>query len=329
MDGKSKARRKAIDNAKLGLFVLAGLLFMIFSLYMIGRNRNLFGATFTISAIFYNVNGLTPGNNVRFSGIDVGTVNSIDIESDSTIPVSMILDKKMKRFLKQNAVATIGTDGLMGNKLININTQPGPSAPLQTGDRIQSLKPIETDEMLRTLNTTNDNIEIITANLKSITQKLNNSNSLWNLLADTVIATDLKKSVMDIRTASDHALHITNDIRLLMQKVKKGEGMAGAVLNDTAVFYQLRQSANEIQEASKRARLFTDDLNHVMQQVKKGEGTAGELLYDTAMSNKVHRSMAQLEQGITRFNKNMEAMKHNFLFRSYFKKQEKEAGKKK
>src|SRR5688500_3974021 len=118
-------KHKPINNAKLGIFVIAGIVFLIMTLYMIGRNRNLIGPTFTINAVVSNVNGLMPGNNVRFKGIDVGTVKSITLENDSAIIVSMLIDKKMKPYLKQNAIATIGTDGIMGNKLVNINSHKG------------------------------------------------------------------------------------------------------------------------------------------------------------------------------------------------------------
>lgn len=315
--------KRTLDNTKLGIFVMMGLVFMVFSLYMIGRNRNLFGPTFTISASFYNVDGLTTGNNVRFSGIDVGTVQKIEIESDSTIRVLMIIDKGVKKFLKQNAIATIGTDGLMGNKLININSQAGYAPPLESGAIIQTLRPIETDDMLRTLNTTNDNIEIITQNLKSITQKLNNSNSLWNLLADTIIAGDLTKAVASIRMASSHTVTFTKVAEGLLQDVKRGEGLAGALVTDTVVFSQLKKSVTDLQQTTEYAQRFAADLDSVMQQVKLGKGTVGELAYDTALSGKLQRSMIQVEEGTTRFNENMEALKHNFLFRPYFRKQEK------
>src|SRR6185369_12860165 len=124
---------KTIENAKLGLFVIAGLLFLIFSLYMIGRNRTLFGSSFTISANFRNVNGLMLGNNVRFSGIDVGTVQKIEIVSDTLVKVTMIIDEGVRKFVKKNAVASVGTDGLMGNKVININSQPGDVDPVSPG----------------------------------------------------------------------------------------------------------------------------------------------------------------------------------------------------
>src|SRR5690606_32869164 len=120
-------KTKATDNVKLGLFVVAGLVFLITTLYMIGRNRNLFGTTFTIKASMNSVNGLTRGNNVRFKGIDVGTVKDIEIAGDSAVLVVMIIDEKIRPYIKQNSIASIGTDGLMGSKLININSRPGPS----------------------------------------------------------------------------------------------------------------------------------------------------------------------------------------------------------
>lgn len=316
-------KERIIDNTKLGVFILAGLMFLIFSLYMIGKNRNLFGSTFKISASFDNVNGLTSGSNVRFAGIDVGTVQEIKILSDSSIEVTMLLDSKVRKFLKKNALASIGTDGLMGNKLININPQPGISEELTPGSVLQSLKPIETDEMLRTLNTTNENIEIITQNLKGVTQKLNNSNSLWNLLADTIIAYDLKRAVSDVRVASSRTSDFTKEAGELIRSLKSGEGLAGTLLTDTLLPHKLRESLGEIQSATLQMKDFTREINEIVSTVKQGKGTAGEILYDTALSNRLKRSTLQIQEGTTRFNENMEALKHNFLFRGYFKKQEK------
>lgn len=314
---------KSLNNVKLGLFVFAGLLFMVFSLYMIGSNRNLFGSSFTIKASFYNVDGLTPGNNVRFSGIDVGTVKTVEIESDSTISVTMLLDKSVRKYLRQNVIASIGTDGLMGNKLININSQSGAAPLLQPGTVIQSLRPIETDAMLRTLNTTNNNIEIITQNLKSITEKLNSNNSLWTLLADTVIAQDLTLAVQEIRAASKNTVAFTEQANYLIRDVRKGEGLAGSILTDTLVFTQLKNAVNGLEKTSNSAQRLASDLEVLVKQTKQGEGTAGTLLSDTALVNKLKRSMISVEEGTSRFNENMEALKHNFLTRGYFRKQEK------
>src|SRR3546814_10707910 len=108
---------------------------------MIGKNRNLLGGSFPLKAVVSNVNGLVPGNNVRYKGIDVGTVQSIGVENDTAIVVTMLIDNKMRPYIKRNAIASIGSDGLMGNKLININSQSGHAEPVESGAIISSLKP--------------------------------------------------------------------------------------------------------------------------------------------------------------------------------------------
>lgn len=306
------------------MFVIAGIVFLILTLYMIGKNRNLLGATFTIQAMVNNVNGLVPGNNVRFKGIDVGTVKSITVENDSAIIITMVIDEKMRPYLKKNAIASIGTDGLMGNKLININSQPGPADPLGPGDIILSRKPVETDEMLRTLNTTNDNIERITHNLYEISVKLNSSQSLWSLLSDTVITQDLKVAVREFKKAGSNTAVLTNNARSLVNKLDAGDGLANKLFTDTTLSSQLVLSIQEILDASSKTSAIMQGLQHVVDDLQHGDGTAGLILSDTLLRQKLFRSASSIEQGTDRFNQNMEAMKHNFLFRRYFKKLEKE-----
>ncbi|MFM7902274.1 MAG: MlaD family protein [Bacteroidota bacterium] len=133
------------SNIRLGLFVTIGTLVLVVALYLIGSNQSMFGSTIRISAQFYNVNGLMQGNNVRYAGIDIGTVDKIKIENDSSVTVYMLIEKKHSQYIKKNALAAIGTDGLMGNKLVNINPGRGSSEPVVDGDMIASLKPVETD----------------------------------------------------------------------------------------------------------------------------------------------------------------------------------------
>jgi phospholipid/cholesterol/gamma-HCH transport system substrate-binding protein len=314
---------RKVDNVKLGLFVLAGGLFLIFSLYMIGKNRNLFSSTFTISASFYNVNGLMPGNNVRFSGIDVGTVKAISLESDTSVRVTMIIDKKVKKFIKKNSVAAVGTDGLMGNKLVNISGQPGEAPAIEEGDEILSLLPVETDEMLRTLNTTNQNIANISSDLKKITQKINNSTSLWKLLSDTLIVKDIKQAAVNIKLASHHAARAGNEFVDMTRRVKQGDGLAGTLITDTTLSRALRKSLNDIEVASSQAALMATDLKEISATIKQGKGAAGMLVSDSLMVQRLSQTLKNIESGTAKFNENMEAMRHHVLFRAYFKKMEK------
>lgn len=313
-----------MHNVQLGLFVLAGIIFLVFMLYMMSKNRNLLGSTFTIKAVVSNVNGLVPGNNVRFKGIDVGTVKSISIFNDTAIYVNMVIDSKMRRYIKQNAITSIGTDGLMGNKLININSKPGFSEPVEDGSILFSLKPVETDEMLRTLNTTNSNIERITENLKQITIKLNTSNNLWNLLSDTSITQDLKQTLANFREAGSNTVRFTSNAEGMVSRLDEGNGIVSALFTDTLMVEQLSTSLATIQHASEQTSRMMEDLKKVIENMKQGGGTAGMLLTDSTLKNSLQKSISNVEQGTGRFNENMEALKSNFLFRRYFRKLEKQ-----
>lgn len=317
-------KNKAIDNAKVGLFVLAGVLFMLLTLYMIGKNKNLLGSSFTLKAVVNDVNGLVPGNNVRFKGIDVGTVKSIEIDNDTAIHITMVIDQKIKTHIKKNAIATIGTDGLMGNKLVNINSLDGFSESVQEGEVLYSRNPIDTDEMLRTLNITNNNIEKITSNLYEITVKLNGSKSLWSLLSDTVITEELQKGISEFRKASSNTAELTRTTKELALNLERGEGMVNKLFTDTALVFQLVNSLHNIEKASDDAASTVSEINAMFSDIKEGEGTAGLLLSDSLLRQSLYNSALNLEEGTYRFNQNMEALKSNFLFRRYFKKIEKQ-----
>jgi len=318
-------------NLKLGAFVLAGTVFLIIVLYMIGAKRNLFSNTFTITADFYNVNGLMAGNNVRFSGINVGTVESVEIISDSSVRVVMLIQDKVKQYIKKNSVATVGTDGLMGNKLVNINAaKDGSMAPsIEEGDELKTLRPIETDEMIRTLSTTNDNIKNITADLKTIAQKINSRNTLWSLLMDTVVAENIKQAVVNIKMAGNNAAVVIGDLHYLTKEMKGGKGLIGTLITDTTLSTRLDHTMVKLNLAGDNLAVITGDLGNVSKKINTNEGTLGMLIMDTMFVKDLKSAMKNLDSGTGNFNENMEALKHNILLRKYFKKKAKEAEKKK
>jgi phospholipid/cholesterol/gamma-HCH transport system substrate-binding protein len=314
-------RKRTIDNVKLGVFVLAGALFLVFSLYMIGRNRSLFADTFTVSAYFENINGLVAGNNVRFAGIDVGTVKAITVESDTKLRVTMIIDRKMHNHIKTNAVASIGTDGLVGNKLVNINSGFGMAVPVEDGSVISSRLPIETDEMLRTLQTTNGNIAVITENLKEVSVRLNGSATLWSILADTLIVRDLKEAVSHINQAGANTELATAGAQKIVTRLSDGNGLVNSIFTDTVLRNTLAQSVADLHRTSKSLATAAGQLKEITGSVKESKGTLGILLSDTTTSRRLQQTVTNIEQGSGRFNENMEALKQNFLFRKYFRKQ--------
>ena len=320
--------KQVVNNVKLGAFVLAGLFFLVLLLYMIGRNQNLFGATFTINTRFNNVQGLVAGNNVRYAGIQVGTIKRINILNDTLIEVRMIIDEKMKSFIRQNAVASIGTDGLMGNKVINISPSRESAPLIEEGHTISSRKAIDTDEMLRTLSNTNNDVAIIAEKLKTTIGQINNSSVLWKVLNDQTLPQNLRLSAENVQLTTARAAEMAKDMQALVTDVKNGKGSVGTLLTDTAFAENLNRAIQSIKLVAVHAEelIATVDsaVTDVQQDVNNGKGTINALLKDSLMATKLNLSMDNIQKGTDGFNQNMEALKYNFLFRGYFRKLEKE-----
>lgn len=152
----------------LGVFVSIGLILLVISVYLIGSKKNLFTSNFHITASFRDVNGLQNGDNVRFRGINIGTVEEMNVLNDSTINVVMICEERMKIYIKKNAVASITTDGLMGNKMVSLNNGTTISKMIEENDTLHSLLPLDINEMEQKLKTSNDNIAIITRHVSTL-----------------------------------------------------------------------------------------------------------------------------------------------------------------
>lgn len=316
-------------NIRVGIFVLVGTVLLIFSLYLIGAKQNLFGSTFELKSQFKNVNGLMPGNNVRFTGIDVGTVKSVEIINDSTVNVTMIIEDKVQEFIKKNSTAMVGTDGLMGNKLVNILTSNEPSESVEDGDFLASKNPLGTDDMMRTLNMTNENVRDITVDLKNIVSRLNSPNTLWSILMDTIVAENVKQAIVNIKVTGERTAIITGDLSRIVKHVKEGKGTIGALIADTSFAVRLNQSIVNIKLITDSLALVTGDMHYITSKVKKGEGGIGTVLMDTTFVNNLNETMKNVRSGTKNFDEDMAALKHNILLRNYFKKKEKEAKKKK
>ncbi|HAL83130.1 MAG TPA: MCE family protein [Mucilaginibacter sp.] len=315
------------NNIKLGVFVLAGLFVLIFAFYMIGKNQNMFGSNFELKTRFYNLNGLAEGNNVLFSGIQAGTVKNIKLINDTTIEATMLIDDKIRKYIHKNAVVAIGTEGLMGNKIVNISPGKGASPLVAEGDLLAAQKNISTDEMLQTLSKTSNNVAIISEALKGTVLRVNGS-ALLDLFNDKSIGVSLKSSLKNISKATANASEITQSLNKIVAQIKNGKGGAGVLLSDTAFAGNLKEAMVRIKSASDNANQMTIQLNNMVKEIQQelgnGKGPLNTLLKDSVMTKNLSRSMDNIQKGTDNFNQDMEALKHNFLLRSYFKKLEKE-----
>lgn len=167
---------------KLGMFVSIGLVVFIAAIYFIGKRQNLFGSTFHLKSQFKTVSGLKVGNNVRFSGINVGTVDNIEIINDSTVVVGLIIEEEVQKFIKTDARASIGSDGLMGEKVLTIFPGTSSNKMVKDNDKIASSSAVEMDDLMKSVKISVDNAAVITYQLAEFTYKMNNGNGILSRL---------------------------------------------------------------------------------------------------------------------------------------------------
>ena len=188
---------------RLGLFIMGGLLLFIIAVFIIGRQKNLFNPVFNLTSTFYNVSGLQVGNNVRFSGINVGTVDNIKIINDSTVKVDMIIRQEVKQFLKEDCEVAIGSEGLIGDRLLIITQGSASAGPAIEGQELGSIEPVETDAIMASLEVTAGNAEIISESLAEIMMKINSGQgTLGRLIQDSTIAENFNQTMLNLKKSS-------------------------------------------------------------------------------------------------------------------------------
>ena len=181
------------QKIKTGIFVTIGIGILLITVFIIGNQKNLFDNRFTIKANFSNVSGLQVGNLVRFAGINTGTVSDISILNDTTVQVSMALQESVKKFIKQDASANIGSDGLMGDKIIQISAGSPGQPIVKENSLIKGKNPLNMDAVMVKLNNIATNAESMTSGLASIVGKVNNGEgSLGRLINNDKLARNLE-----------------------------------------------------------------------------------------------------------------------------------------
>ena len=321
-------KKKDSQKLKLGVFIIVGTILIMTAVYLIGSDENMFRKTFTISSLYDNVNGLQVGNNVRYSGINVGVVKSIEMEENSKIRVTMTIEDKMLPYIKKDAIASIGSDGLVGNMIVNITPGSENLIPIDHGDEIQSYSRIGTEDILKTLNNTNDNAALLISNLLQITQSLmDGKGTLGKLLNDTIMSNDLEYSIKNLRYASAEANSSLKELNSIIRSIDFDNSVAGKLLNDSISAQKVAVILDNIEASSMEIEQMSSELHEFINEISQGDGAIKYLAKDSIFVKKMENTILNIEQGTGKFNENMEALKHHFLFRGYFKKLEKEEAK--
>jgi phospholipid/cholesterol/gamma-HCH transport system substrate-binding protein len=298
--------KAGLSGAKLGIFIFIGSTLLVIGIFMLGNKEALFKPTFIVKAYFHNIEGLRNGAPVKLSGIDAGAVQNIRVVGDtvSLIEVSMRLLKEIDHFIRVDTQAEIQTEGLVGNKYVSLKIGDSKSEPVGDGGVILAKEPV----------------------------------SFADIIQET-------QGIMG------YTREMTKDLAEIINRINEGEGTVGKIFTDDALYY----AANDLtKSADKSLNSITAELNIITAQYKllgesvksaveninrvvvrvdtlldnttKGKGVLGSLLVQgTSADSNFQTLMINLKEiseesktAVTRLSENMEALKHNWLFKSYF-----------
>jgi phospholipid/cholesterol/gamma-HCH transport system substrate-binding protein len=240
---------------KLGMFVMIGLVLFVATIYFVGKQKNLFGSTFHLKANFRSVSGLEVGNNVRFSGINIGTVSAIELITDSAVVVNIVIKDDVRKFIKTDAIASIGSDGLMGDKVLTISPGIKSTKIVEDNDLIASRRPIDMEDVMSSVKNSVDNAGIITAELAKFSSNMNSGNGMVSkLMTDEAFANSITQTLANLESSSNEFAHFTT-------KMNSGKGALSKLVTD-------EKMGRTIDSTLTNVKTGTAGLNEVIEAAK-------------------------------------------------------------
>lgn len=296
---------KHMEGARLGIFVFLGTVLIVVAILFIGNKDSLFASTITVKSVFGEVEGLKTGAPVRLSGYDIGSVSNITLDPDrpGKVIVEMRIEENVRNFVRLNSVASITTEGLVGKKIVSITPGSTDYEVVKDGGMIESVDPANLQTIIAESQGVIANLQEMSKNFADITDKVNaGQGTVGKIFNDD----ELYFAAVDLTKSADRSLDImtTKLDEITDYIVELGSGL-------NRVMHDIDTTVTNIKELTT--------------MVNKGEGALGALIADKSVYDSVKTAIANLVEtsefansGASKFAENMEALKHNWLFKSYF-----------
>lgn len=317
---------KDISNKRtiwVSLFILLGLVFLLAGILMIGNLHATFKNKMKVIAFFDDVEGLETGNNVWFSGVKIGTVGKLSFYQESQVEVVINIEMKAQEYIRKNAKIKIGSDGLIGNKILIIYGGTSTTKRVEPGDTLQVEKTFSQEDMLNTLQENNVNLLSITSDLKIVSKNLlAGEGTLGKLLSDNKVYENIDAATRSLRIASAGATKLVESLNAFSTELNTEGKLANELVNDTLVFSSLKASAQQFRQIADTANSI---INNLQAAEKDTNATVGMLLHDQETGAQLTEIIKDLESSSKKLDESLEAAQHSFLLRRFFRKKEKAA----
>jgi phospholipid/cholesterol/gamma-HCH transport system substrate-binding protein len=322
---KSSINTKAVV---VGLFTVVGIGIFIIGVLTLGGQHKLFASTISVKAAFTNVSGLQAGNNVWFEGVKVGTVKSVTLSENAQVVVQLNIEKKSIGYIHNDAKAKIGSDGLIGNRIVIIEGGSAGYPLIKEGDMIGIEKSLTIDDLVNTLQKNNLNLLDITGDLRTVSRRIaNGEGSMGKLLKDDSLIRSLQSVVGVVKQASVNTRQLTSNLEDYSSKLQTKGSFANDLISDTVIFSKLRETVSQIQVVSNTATVIANNLKTASEGLNNSNKPVGALIHDQEVADNLKSIIKNLNAGSQKLNEDLEALQHNFLLRGFFRKKARQEAK--
>jgi phospholipid/cholesterol/gamma-HCH transport system substrate-binding protein len=311
--------------------VIALAIFIV-TVFTLGGEKKSFTRKFTARLVFSEINGLKKGNNVWFDGVKIGTVTKIELIAPSKVEVTVNIEKKSQPFIKQNAMAKIGSDGFLGNKIVIIYGGTSDAGRVEDNGYLSAQKDtVSTESMLATLQVSNKNLLEITNNLKDITSQIKNGKGVaGRLINDSMLGGNLRAALIDFRTIAAKGRHSIGNIESFTSRMDERGSSVNKLLADTVLYdsvklaiIEFKATLQKANDAAQKLNTFSANLAKVSDNLLDTSNTAGMILNDQQTADDIRVIIRNLKSSSKKLDEDLEAMQHSILLKGYFKKNDK------
>ena len=322
---EEQKNRKAVIT---GIFVAVGILIFIIGIFTLGGQQKAFVKSVNVFALFDDVTGLQQGNNIWFSGVKIGIVKKVEFTPDAQVKITLHIEEKARDFIRTDAKVKIGTDGLIGNRIVVIYGGTPAAPAIKDGESLAVEKSVSTDDMFAVLQESNGNLVDITRNIKAVSKQLaDGEGTVGALLNDSTLYKELNGVMQSLKRAAANSEKLTAGIAALTGRLQTPGTLVGDLLTDTTIMPELKQTSQQLNAASSSVLTLTNEVKEAARALSDSNNAVGVLLRDEKAAADIRTTLKNLNSGTQKLDENMEALQHNFLLRGFFRKKEKQEAK--
>lgn len=308
-------------NVLVGIFVFIGIAILVAGVLTLGGQQKKFVKAIQLKAVFDDIGGLQTGNNVWFSGVKIGTVRKINFYGDSQVEIEMNVEEEVVEFIRKDSKATLSSDGLIGNKIIVIYGGTTMAPPVENGDRLESVMPLDTDQMMETLQVNNENLVEITNDLKVLTSKLAAGEGIVGaVMTDSTLAESFKTIIANLNNASIQSNRMLTDLNSFTNKLNQEGNLFNDLVTDTTIVTELKATMSSLKATAENSEQMTEELKVITDKFNSTDNSIGVLLNDEEFAKSLKQTMVNTDSATYNLNKGLEALEYTWPFKKGFKR---------